>query len=489
MIEETHISTESRVLPKIGLLLGPLLAVLVGLLPMGGISPEAHRLAGILALVVVFWVTEAVPLPATALLGALLAILFNVAPQKAILAPFASPITFLFIGSFMLAKAMSVHCLDERLAAKMLQVPFFGRSVGHFFLGLGLLTTGLSMWMSNAGTTAMMLPIGLAALASWPGQQDAAGNRMRFVLLIAFCASVGGLGTPVGTPPNLIGLGTIKTQLGVEFPFAKWMLLALPMVLLQMIFVLVLLRTKDKATPLLGQSQNAHARRAWTRGEVATLVIFLAAVLLWVVPGVCQLALGKENGAVRFFSKYVPEEAIGLLAGVATLVVPISWKTKPAHVLTWRQAVQIDWGTILIFAGGMALGQQLFDTGLAKAMSGQAIAWFGKPGLWTTVLVCICLSVLLSEAASNTASATVMAPTSIAFAQASGVDPLPVALGVTMACSMGFLLPASTGPNAQAYGTGHVSVSQMMRRGFLLDIWGILVIFSVLRVLFPILTH
>ncbi len=503
MIDEPVSETPTSTRQRVGLVLGPALMLGLWLAPLPGLSPEAHRLAAIMALVVTFWVTEAIPLAATALLGPALCVVLRVGEEKQVFAPFASPITFLFIGTFMIAAAMRKYGLDRRMALWLLSQSALARTPARLFGTLGVLTAALSMWMSNTATTAMMLPIALGALSAWPALGGRRDVRSSLVLLIAFAASVGGLGTPVGTPPNLIGLGAIRELLDIEIGFPKWMAVSLPIVGVQILFLLWHLRPRGLArdggsdASTAAHEALAAQRRALgslSPGERNTIAVFAVAIALWMLPGLFDLAAGLRPGAAvgsrhevsAFLGRHFPEETVGLLAGVSLLFLPVSWR-QGAFTLTWAEAVRIDWGTILVFAGGMALGRQLFDTGLARALGSGTISLLGQPSLWTLVAVGIVLGILVSEAASNTASATVMVPVMIAVAKEASVDPVPVALATCMACSFGFLLPVSTGPNALAYGTGHVSIPEMIRRGFALDLVGAAALFLGFRLLFPLL--
>ena len=482
---DTHTSLRER----IGLFLGPGLMLVMFAVPMPGVSAQAHTLAAVMALVVTYWVTEAIPLPATALLGPALCVVLGVGEDRQVLAPFASPVTFLFIGSFMIAAAMQKYRLDRRIALYLLSIPALAKTPGRLFATLGLLTAAMSMWMSNVATTAMMLPIALGTISVWPGLGSRREIRSALVLLIAFAASVGGQGTPVGTPPNLIGLGAVRDLLGVQVTFFQWMTLGVPLVIVQTIFLLFLLRPRSTSSADSSTARHELMRRRdalgpISAGEASTSAIFVSAVALWMIPGLLDLTLGPGTGASKFLHSHFPEETVGLLAGVALLLVPVSWR-KGQFTLTWREAVRIDWGTILVFAGGMALGKQLFDTGLAAAIGKGSVALLGQPSLWTLVAIGIVLSIVVSEAASNTASATVMVPVMIAIAQGAGVNPVPVALATCLACSFGFLLPVSTGPNALAYGTGHVTIPEMMRRGAALDLVGAITIFLLFRLMAP----
>ena len=501
MTDEPAADTHTAVRHRVGFFLGPALLALVLALPAPGLTPEAHRLAAVMALVITFWVTEAIPLAATALLGPALCVLLGVGEDTKVFAPFASPITFLFIGTFMIATAMQKYGLDRRIALALLSMPAVARTPGRLFATLGLLTAALSMWMSNVATTAMMLPIALGALGAWPQLGARREVRSSLVLLIAFAASVGGLGTPVGTPPNLIGLGAVRELLGVQISFTQWMTLGLPLVIVQMSFLLWWLRPAG-TREVHASGSAAHTELAARRlalgprsaGENNTITVFAAAIALWMIPGLLDLttglgsatAVGSNHPVSQFITTYFPEETVGLLAGIALLILPVSWR-EGRFTLTWSEAVKIDWGTILIFAGGMALGRQLFDTGLARALGSSAVHLLGQPSLWTLIAVSIILSIIVSEAASNTASATVMVPVMIAVAQGAHVNPVPVALATCLACSFGFLLPVSTGPNALAYGTRQVAIPEMIKHGFALDVVGAVTIFLIFRLIAPVM--
>jgi solute carrier family 13 (sodium-dependent dicarboxylate transporter), member 2/3/5 len=273
-------------------------------------------------------------------------------------------------------------------------------------------------------------------------------------------------------------------------------------VIVQLVFLLWHLRPSDGQRDSSLADTNAHEELAaqcralgpFSRGELNTIVVFGLAIALWMIPGLIDLAagfssrstLGTLHPVSQFLSAHFPEETVGLLAGVALLLLPVSWR-EGRFTLTWEEAVRIDWGTILVFAGGMALGRQLFDTGLARALGSGAVALLGQPSLWTLVATGIVLSIIVSETASNTASATVMVPVMIAVAQGAGVNPVPVALSTCLACSFGFLLPVSTGPNALAYGTGHVTIPEMIRAGFALDLVGAVTLFIGFRLMAPVM--
>lgn len=474
----------------VGFVLAPLAALCVRLLPLPALSPAAHTMAALMVLAIVLWVSEAIPMAATALLVPALCIVFGVGSVAAVLAPFASSITFLFIGTFMLGVAMQKHGLDRRMALYLLSRRGVARSPRTVFMALGGLTAALSMWMSNAGTTAVMLPIALGVLRANAAFDDPR-LRENLLLLIAFAASMGGLATPVGTPPNLIALAALQQHAGIRLSFVQWMQLALPLTLVMIGFLFWLLRPPAAVAAAEPERLRAEFARQLlalgprTRGETTIAVVLGVAVCLWVWPGVVEIAgFGDDLGA-GWIRRHFPEDIVGLLVGLVLLVIPTDVR-KWTMTLEWHEAAKIDWGTVLLFAGGLALGTQLFETGVARAIGEGVSAALGRPGLWTLVAVAIVLSIALSEAASNTASANIMVPMMIGVAVAQGLDPIPVALATTLACSFGFLLPVSTGPNAQAYATRHVRLVHMIRKGVWLDLVGAAAIWLIVRFLAPL---
>lgn len=470
---------------RVGFVLGPAAFFLLLLFPIPGLTPEAQRLSAALALAIIFWLTEAIPMAATALLAPALCIPLGVAKDKEVFVPFAHPSIFLFMGSFFLAEAMRIHGLDRRMALWLLTRRGVTHSPFTLFAALGCMTALLSMWMSNVATTAMMMPIALGVLNSCPGLS---GNRRvtcNLVLLIAFAASIGGLGTPVGTPPNIITMGFLKDLGGISISFFDWVKLAVPLVVVLMGFLLWLLRPQGLAFTDRGAMDNELRNQQASLGPITpgqrnSAIIFVIALTLWMWPGLAELIHGGKTPATAWMARHLPEETVGLLCGLLVFLLPVNLK-QWEFTLTWRQAARIDWGTIFLFAGGLALGNLIFQTKLAAAMGDGMVSLLGQPGLWLLIASGICLSLILSEATSNTASANVMVPLMIAVAQQSGLPVLPVAMATGLACSFGFMLPVSTGPNALAYATGLVPLPRMIRSGILLDIVGTIAVWLIIR--------
>ena len=485
-----------------GLFLGPLVFLLLYLLPMRSLSHGAHTLAAIIGWVITWWITEPIPLPATALLGTVLCILLGVADVKTAFAPFADPIIFLFLGSFMLARAMMVHGLDKRFAYKMVSQRWVGNSAGRILFVFGATSAFLSMWISNTATTAMLFPIGLGMISAMAEMisvrtgKSVPPGRLRFgtgmMLMAAYASSIGGIGTPVGTPPNLIGIAMMERFANVKIPFFKWMLFAVPSMLLMYLLAYALLFWLHKPDVSKLEDSQAYIKKElaklgrWTRGEKNAFFAFLVAVILWVLPGFLVLVLGKDSAVAKIYNSRIPEAAAAVIAAALLFLLPIDWQ-KRKFTLTWSEAVKIDWGTLLLFGGGLSIGNLMFQTKLADGLSSGILHLFGVTSLWTLTLVGIYLAILVSETTSNTAAATMLVPIIISLAQASGINPIPPAIGTTLGCSWAFMLPVSTPPNAIVYGSGLVPITKMIKGGVLLSLSGGFVIWLVLRLLLPLL--
>jgi len=477
-----------------GLFGGPILFLVILAWPSALPAP-AHRLAAILSLMIVLWMTEALPLSVTALLGPTLAVLLGVATVQVAFAPFADPIIFLFIGSFILAEAMFVHRLDRRLAFTALASEWIGQSGVRMLVVYAAVAGGVSRWMSNTATTAMLFPLGLAVLAelgrSRKNDQAFAKYALAMMLVTSYAASIGGMATPVGTPPNLIGKGFLQ-QAGISVSFTDWMLIGLPIAAVTIAFVVVwMLRPAASGIQLGVEAQ--HAVREELRklgslsvGERNVMIAFGLTMALWVVPGLVQAILGQPHPVAQRLNALFPESIAALLGAMLLFVLPINWRQRQ-FTITWDEAVRIDWGIILLFGGGLTMGKLADSTGLAGALGQWVSGTF--PGLETAGLTIVftALGIVLSEAASNTAAANVVVPMAIAVARAAGVSPLEPALGATFGASMGFMMPISTPPNAIVYSSGYIPISKMIRYGIVLDVIGFVVIVAVVLALAPLL--
>lgn len=454
------------------------------------LTPEAQLLAPILVAVIVLWVTEALPLAVTALLGAVACVVAGVAPAKEVFRPFADPLIFLFIGSFLLAEAIRLHGLDRRLAYRVLSVPWVGERPRRILAAVALVSVLISAFISNTCTAAMMMAIVSGILAAVEAAAGATGRRplpafaTSLFLCVAFAASIGGLATPIGTPPNLIGLAFIRDQLGVNVSFPGWCAIGVPVAaVLATIAVRVLVWLFPAGVERLdGVTKYVAAERArlggWTTGQRSTALAFAITVALWVLPGLVLMATGPAHPAAKWLAARLPEGVAALIGALLLFLLPGGGREgrwRPA--LEWKEA-RIDWDIVLLYGGGMALGELCFSTGLAAAV-GQSINGWIPAGPWGgTVLVAVAaiVAVVTSEFTSNTASANMVVPVVIALAKATGGDPLPAALAATFAASLGFMMPVSTPCNAIVYGSGRVPLRAMMAGGAVIDVAGTLVV-------------
>jgi sodium-dependent dicarboxylate transporter 2/3/5 len=483
----------------VGLALAPVVFVglLVAPLPL---APAAHRLAAILGLVIVLWITEALPVTVTALLGPILAVVLRVADARAALAPFADPIIFLFIGSFMLARAMFVHGLDQRIAYGALSWNYVGSNPVRMLVVYAGVAAALSMWISNTATTAMMFPIGLSivnhlvrtAPTDDRSRQSVRRYALGLMLITSFAASIGGMATPVGTPPNLIGIGMLERIAHVRIGFFQWMAVGLPVVIV--LFAALALGFSlacGRGVPVGAGSAELVRQELRKLGRLSVaqrnvLVAFGATVALWIAPGFFAIGGLDETALARTVGDAIPEGIAAMLGAMLLFVLPIDWRSR-RFTLTWEEAARIDWGIVLLYGGGLALGSLAFSTGLADAVGRGVTSWLPSQSTLALTAVFTAVAIVLSETTSNTASANMIVPIAIAVAEAAGVRPLEPALGATLGASMGFMMPISTAPNAIVYSSGFIPIGTMMRYGIWLDVAGFFVIVAAVMLAGPIL--
>ncbi|WP_327588126.1 DASS family sodium-coupled anion symporter [Nonomuraea sp. NBC_00507] len=482
-----------------GMWLAPLITVVFLLLPLG-MDGKQQTLAAVLLGVIVLWITEPVPIPVGGLIGVGAIVLLGVVSAADALAPFGSPTIFTFIGAFILAQAMLKQGLARRFAFRILSMAGVGRSTFRLVVAFGVITCLLSAFVSNTATVAMLLPTALGMLAVIAkllqdrGLVAADFNPLRLrvgaalVLMLAYGASVGGLLTPVGTPPNLIGRGLIEEATGQRISFAQWMITALPICALMFVALaaVLLLLNRPEIRRIEGVEEYVHAERAGlgklSRAEKNTLVAFGITVFLWIFPGVIALFAGTESALYTTISGRLNEGIVAVLGAALLFVLPTDWG-KREFTLNWSDAARIDWGTIVLFGTGIIFGSLLEDTGLAKTIGSSAASALGLASVFGITAFAVVLAVVVSETTSNTASAAVVVPIIIPIAIAAGVNPFVPALAATFAASFGFMLPVSTPQNAIAYGSGVVPITTMIRSGISFDILGAILIIVLLPLL------
>ncbi|EJE1249754.1 DASS family sodium-coupled anion symporter [Vibrio parahaemolyticus] len=406
-------------------------------------EPQVVTGISILVFVAILWLTEAIHVSITALLIPMLAVFLGVFNTQAALNNFSNSIIFLFLGGFALAAALHKQKLDQALADKVLLIARGRMSVAVFML-FGV-SAGLSMWISNTATAAMMLPLVLGVMTKLDAKKN--HNTFLFVLLgIAYSASIGGIATLVGSPPNAIA----AAEVGLNF--TEWMKLGLPISLVLMPIAILVLYTMTKPD-LSHKFELDHKPVEWTNGKMVTLAIFLLTVTLWIFSKPINTMLGG-------FAKFDTLVAIGaiLLLGASRAV---EWKDIEKTT---------DWGVLILFGGGICLSNVLKATGTSVFLAHSLTGFLEQAGVLLTILSVVAFVVFLTEFASNTASAALLVPVFATIAEALGLSPVILSALIAVAASCAFMLPVATPPNAIVFGTGHIKQKEMMRIGFVLNI-------------------
>jgi sodium-dependent dicarboxylate transporter 2/3/5 len=476
----------------VGLFLAPVVTIVFALLPID-LPRDQHLLAAILLGVIVLWITEPVPIPIGGLIGVATIVLLGVVPSDDAVAPFGSTTVFTFIGAFILAMAMLKHGLARRFAMFVLSLKWVGASTYRTIIAFGGITCLLSAFVSNTATVAMLLPTALGILSVIAKllqdkelvRPDFDPLRLRvgaaLMLMLAYGASVGGLLTPVGSPPNLIGRGLIEEATGERISFLDWTLMAIPICALMFVALaaVLLLLNKPEIKRIEGVSEYVQAERAelgpFSRAERNTLIAFGITVFLWIFPGIIALTAGTDSDLYATISDRLDEGIVAVLGASLLFLLPTDWKARE-FTLNWSDAAKIDWGTILLFGTGIIFGALLASTGLAETIGEGAADTLGLTSTFAITIFAVLLAILISETTSNTASAAVVVPIVIPVAMAAGINPFVPALAATFAASFGFMLPVSTPQNAIVYGSGVVPITKMIRSGASFDVLGALLI-------------
>ena len=477
-----------------GLIIGPLCAVILWLMPIAGLSEQAHHLLAIMSMVAIWWITEPVPIPVTSLLGPTLCVVLGIAPIKDAFEQFSNPMIFLFLGGFLLAKGMMVNGLDKRFAYGIMSMKWVGDSPKRIFLAIGLACILCSGWISNTATAAMMFPIALGLLEAIREMMASNGKIIDLanykyatglMLMTAYACSIGGVMTPIGTPPNIIMIGFVD-QLAPDAPkisFFQWMIWGTLAMVCYFVFTYFLLwrmfpadvKHIKGAREFIQQSVNSLGK--WTRAQKNTIFAFSVAFVLWVSPSVLSIVYGADSEVMKYYDSHFPEAIAAMVGGLLLFFLPVDFK-KGEMTLSWKDGMEgIEWGTLLLFGGGLAMGAMMYSTGLSAWLGAGIKEALGQhPSEWFFIGVFCIVALVLSELTSHTASTNLIAPIAIGTALSLGFSPIPVAVGIALSSSLGFMLPVSTPPNAIVYASGYIPITKMMKSGFIIDVVGILVV-------------
>lgn len=458
----------------------------------GGMAPEAKRVAAVAGLMALWWMTEAIPIPATALLPIILFPVLQVMPSRQVTLEYGNHLVFLFIGGFFLAVTMERWNLHRRIALRTILL--IGSTPRRMVLGFMVAAGFLSMWVSNTATSMMMVPIGIAVIQSLreslreaspePGNKnDTLGHfSVALMLGIAYASSIGGVSTIIGTPTNTVVVGTLERLYGRSISFVQWMSFAVPLSAVMLVVVWWILT--HRLHPLGNHSmagQESHLRDALrnlgplNRAEKYILAVWSVVVTAWILRGLVSVP------ALRM----VHDTTIAIAGALALFLIPVNAR-QGVFLLDWETAVKIPWGVVLLFGGGFALAGGLRESGLDSWLGGHLALFHGVPVIWMMLAVVV-LTIFLTEITSNTATTAMLAPIMAGVAENMHIHPFGVMIAAGIAASYAFMLPVATPPNAVVFGSGYLTIPQMARAGIWMNLAGCILIVTILYFLMPLL--
>ena len=446
-----------------------------------GLDPKAHATLVVLVAIGGLWLSEALPLGVTALLVPVLGVAFGIAGPAEAFSGFGDPIVFLFLGTFLLTDAASRHGLDRRLADAVLTSRWVKASPGRLLYAIAFLGCAISAWVNNTATTAMLLPLAMTA-----SRLGTPRFLTSVLLMTAYAPTLGGLATPVGTAPNLIGLAQIAKFTGSRPSFAEWMVLFAPLAVVATLGSAAWLAWRGGKVSIPPTPEGTREHRPWSRAERTLLPLFVVVVLFWIAPGILAATDLKDATWVVTWKERFPEACVPMAGGLLLFLLPagraagnvdapaaaVAGSVAGARISDASAFKRLDWGTILLFGGGISLGTMMQSSGLARQLGQAIFDHMPIHGTFGVTLAAALMAIVVSEFTSNTASAALVVPVVLELAKAAGMDPLGPALAATVACSFGFMLPVSTPPNALVYGTGKLTIRDMVSCGILLDVAG-----------------
>lgn len=482
----------------LALIAGPILAILLyTLLPAGtyddqgnltsGLSHSARACAGAAALMALWWLTQPIPISATALLPIALFPLLDIAPIDAVTSNYGDEIIFLFLGGFILGLAMERWGLQNRLA--LFTVSIVGTHPAALVAGIMLITAAISMFVSNTATCITMVPIAMSLVTlARESASEAQVRALSLALLlgVAYASSIGGMGTLIGSPPNGILAAHVRAHSESELSFVSWMIVGVPVILAFLPLAWFMLTRPLARTGLSALKGGRAAIRAQlralgppSRGERTVIAVFAVTVALWLTRPL--LAAQAQNWGIPPLAR-LSDAGIAIVAALALFLIPVD---RTTYAMNWQTCTRIPWGILILFGGGLALADAITTTGLDRAIGSLFHDFAGAPP-WVITLAIVSVVMVLSELCSNTALAAAMLPVVWSASREMGVPPAPLLVAATLCSSAAFMLPVGTPPNAIVYSTGLVTQRQMTRNGFILNIAGIIIITVAAHLLAPI---
>ena len=471
----------------IGMVAGLLLFVLMlATSPPEGLSREGWNTAAIALLMAVWWITEVIPIPATAMLPLVLFPVLNISGISATATPYANPMIFLFMGGFMLAIGMQEWGLHRRIALNIIWL--IGSRPRSIILGFMVSTAVISMWVSNTAATMMMLPIALSVIELTKSIDNSSDDSRKYnnfavalMLSIAYSANVGGLGTVIGTPTNALLIGFVNESYGVEISFMEWMIVGIPVVVLGLpliFYSLTYITFPVRFKNLPGGREYIHKEvrglGSFSRGEIMVAIIFGFVAILWMTRPVIERWLPGLSDA-----------GIAIFGALLLFLSPVRIKTGE-FLLNWKAAAKLPWGILILFGGGLTLAGAIQRTGLAEWIGGYFAGLAGWPFI-SVIFIVTFVVILFTNLASNSATTAAFLPVMGSVAIGMGEDPLQLAIPVAVAASCVFMLPVGTPPNAIVYGSGVMTIPQMVKAGLWLNLLFVFLITLLTRYFFALI--
>ncbi|HEX5170014.1 MAG TPA: DASS family sodium-coupled anion symporter [Cyclobacteriaceae bacterium] len=471
-----------------GFVLGPLLFLIVFFLlkTSTDLNLEACKVLGLAAWMVSWWVTEAVHVSVTALVPMAMLPILGVMSIREATSAYGDPVIYLFMGGFMLALGLEKHNLHQRIALNLIKRT--GTSGNGIIAGFMLATGFISMWISNTATAIMMLPIAVSVtkllgeemFSTKVAEKNYKNFATGLMLSIAYAASVGGMATIIGTPPNVVMVGLYRQTYYQDITFLQWFKVGLPVsvVIMTLCYLMITrltfpnhIKNVEGSAELINDKLSALGRIS--RQEKFVLVIFFLTSFCWIFRPFINdwLSLLFYDGDSK---NILDDTVIAIAGGLLMFAVPVNVRTGE-FIITWEDTKKLPWGILILFGGGMCLAKSMEEAGLIQRV-GEAIANLGTVKLWVMIVILTSMSLLLTEFMSNVALTTIFVPVVFGIANAFGFDPLSLAMAVTFAASCAFTLPVSTPPNAILFASGHIQLSDMIRAGILLDIFSLIII-------------
>ncbi len=470
----------------IGLIAGPLVfTIFLNAAVPAGLNPEAWKVIALAAWMVAWWITEAMPLPVTALLPMIALPMLGIFSQEEASSPYASPIVFLFMGGFLIALAMEKRNLHSRIALNLIRM--IGTNPNAIILGFMIATAFLSMWISNTATAVMMLPIAMSVvklLGERISAENPAGIKnfsLVLLLSIAYSANIGGTATIIGTPPNVVMVGYLDQFYNYDLAFGKYMLVGIPAAVIMLAITYVLLTKILYPNKIKGQKDTGElvvnkllALGKISRAEGLVATVFILTALTWMFRSPINNILGTN---------LLNDTLIGMAGGILMFIVPVNLK-KGEFIMDWSTTKELPWGILLLFGGGLTLAKAMEVTGIIQSV-GEAVSGNSQWELWLLLLVLTSIMLFMTELMSNVALCVIFLPVVLGIADGLNIPPLMLAIPVTLASSYAFMMPVSTPPNAIVYSSGYISMKQMVKAGLILNLISILLLMILSQTLIP----